>query len=84
MLLFFGKVRDTSFTCTVNVVFPRYVFFIFFKVTKKNFIVFNKICCYVYPTVQQLWSNAHLLVKISIIINCLLFNFTLSIYPIFK
>ena len=61
--LFFGKVRETRFTC--NVVFPRYLFFIFFKVSKKNFIVFNKIY-QAYSTVQQLWSNAHQLVKISI------------------
>ena len=40
----FGKVKDTSFTCTINAVFPKYLFFIFFKVTKNNFIVFNKIC----------------------------------------
>ena len=40
----FGKVKDTSFTCTINAVFSKYLFFIFFKVTKNNFIVFNKIC----------------------------------------
>ena len=78
MLLFFGKVRDTRFGCTINLVFPRFLFFIFFKVTKNNFIVFNKIC-HVYPTVQQLCSKAHQLVKISIIVNCWLFYFTLYI-----
>ena len=33
--LFFRKVRDTSLTCKI-VVFPSYLFFIFFKVAKKN------------------------------------------------
>ena len=82
--LFFRKVRNTSFTVIIKVVFPQYLFFIFFKVIKKNFIVFNKIC-YIYQAVQQqLWSNTHQLVKIFIITDCLLFYFTLSIYPIFK
>ena len=68
MPLFFGKVADTSLTCTTNVMFPRYLFFIFFfKVSKKNFVVFNEIC-HAYSTVQQL-------VNITIIINSLLFLF---------
>ena len=79
VLLFFGGVGDTSFTSAIDAVFPRYLFFIFFRVTKENFIVFNKIC-HLKPTVQQLWSNAHQHVKISIIMNCTLFYFTLSIY----
>ena len=83
MCLYFKKIGDTSITFTINAVFPRYLFFIFFKVTNNNFIVFNKIC-HVYPTVQQLWSNAPQLVKISIIINCLLFYPKLSIHPAFK
>ena len=35
MRWFFGKVRDRTFTCTATIVFSRYLFFVFFKVTKK-------------------------------------------------
>ena len=83
MRWFSKKVRNTIFACTIKLMFPRYLFFIFFKIIKKNFMVFKKICN-VYPTVQQFCSNAHQLVEIFIIISCLLFYSTLPVYPIFK
>ena len=55
------KVRNTIFACTKKLMFPGYLFFIFFKILEKNFMVFNKICC-VFPKIHQLWSNAHQLV----------------------
>ena len=40
-----------SFTIATNVMFPWYLFFVFFKITKKNLVVFNK-KTHVYSTVQ--------------------------------
>ena len=79
MRLFSKNLRITIFARTVKLVFSMYLFFIFFKIAKKNFMVFNKIG-HIYPVVQQRWSNAHQLVDISIIINCLLFYSTFSVY----
>ena len=66
--LFFRKVRDTSLTCKI-VVFPSYLSSFFSKQPRR---------------IQQLWSTAHQLLKLFIIINRLLFYFTFSIYSIFK
>ena len=65
--IYFRKVKTTIFTCTIILVFPDYLFFAF-KISHKNFMVFNKIC-HIYSTVQQLSSKAHQLIKIYIIIS---------------
>lgn len=80
MCLFFRKVRQKSFTFTINVAFLRYLFVIFLKQTKKNFIVSNK-KCHVYPIVQQLWSNVYQLVNMFVIINCFFFFLQSSYIP---
>ena len=88
MCFFFENVRNTSFTCTINIVSRQYLFFIFFKVTKNNFIVFK---FHVYTTVQQHSSNTHQLVKIAIVIKpgaCFILHslyiyIYIYIYPIF-
>ena len=79
---FFKKVRNTIFTYTRKRIFPECLCFLI-KVFKKNFMVFKKIC-YIYPTVHQFWSNAHQLVKISVIVTGLSFFSTFFIQPIFK
>ena len=54
---------------------PGCLCFQFIKIIQENFVILNKIRS-VYPTVYQLWSNAHQLKKISIIITNLFFYFT--------